>query len=58
MLTANLNQIGCITLDNASNCDTMMAGIEDRLRREGIPFHRDGNHIRYKNEQVYTQEAI
>lgn len=43
----SLIQIGCVTLDNASNCDTMMATVESLLVAEGIAFHRDGNHIRY-----------
>lgn len=46
-LTMPLMKIGCITVDNASNCDTMMIGIEARLRAQGLSFHHDGNHIRY-----------
>jgi len=35
-----------ITLDNASNCDTMMEDLERLLRAAGVPFDRDGNRIR------------
>ncbi|EKM51157.1 uncharacterized protein PHACADRAFT_103191, partial [Phanerochaete carnosa HHB-10118-sp] len=35
-----------ITLDNASNNDTMMRELERLLCRDGIPFHHEGNRIR------------
>jgi len=35
-----------ITLDNASNNDTMMVEIEAELEELGIPFHHEGNRIR------------
>ncbi|EJF60363.1 hypothetical protein DICSQDRAFT_63070, partial [Dichomitus squalens LYAD-421 SS1] len=41
------HKIGQITMDNASTNDTMMAELETLLVREGIPFHWDGNRIRY-----------
>ncbi len=47
ILMMPLMKIRCITVDNASNCDTMMIGIEARLSVLGLSFHRDGNHIRY-----------
>ena len=40
-------QIGCITLDNASNNDTFMASLERELNARGIPFEQVGNRIRY-----------
>jgi hypothetical protein len=39
-------QIGQITMDNASNCNTLMEHLEILLRGHNIPFHRDGNRIR------------
>ena len=36
-----------ITLDNASNNNTMMEAIEKSLRQRGIKFDRDGNRIRF-----------
>ncbi|KAH7868956.1 ribonuclease H-like domain-containing protein, partial [Lentinula edodes] len=39
--------IGQITLDNASNNNTMMASLEFELTVRDVPFHRDGNRIRY-----------
>ncbi|KAI0916313.1 hypothetical protein AcV5_003286 [Taiwanofungus camphoratus] len=39
-------RIGMITLDNVSNCGTMMEELERLLREKGIPFDRDGNRIR------------
>ncbi|PIL24443.1 hypothetical protein GSI_14197 [Ganoderma sinense ZZ0214-1] len=41
-------KVGCITLDNASNCDTMLRELE-QLLKEKIPdveFDQDGNHLR------------
>ncbi|KAJ3558445.1 hypothetical protein NM688_g926 [Phlebia brevispora] len=35
--------IGLITLDNASNCTTMMASLEGKLARFGVIFHREQN---------------
>ncbi|KAI0719903.1 hypothetical protein C8Q72DRAFT_788566, partial [Fomitopsis betulina] len=42
-------QVGQITLDNASNCNTMMEHLEELLHEfdPTIPFHRNGNHIWY-----------
>ncbi len=42
----NPEQIGQVTLDNAGTNDTLMAALQDVLKKEGIPFHRDGNRIR------------
>lgn len=39
-------QVGMITLDNASNCDTMLEHLEIKLKAMNIPFHREGNRIR------------
>ncbi|KAI6036718.1 hypothetical protein PISMIDRAFT_118541, partial [Pisolithus microcarpus 441] len=36
-----------VTVDNASNNNMMMIAIEGELRRCGIPFHRDGNWLRW-----------
>ncbi|KAI1788299.1 hypothetical protein LXA43DRAFT_1063663 [Ganoderma leucocontextum] len=43
-----LDKIGCITVDNASNNDTMMADLEKRLKEKSphIQFSAEGNHIR------------
>ncbi len=40
------SQIGCITLDNASNCDTMMSDLAALLKAEGVPFDAEGNRLR------------
>ncbi|KAH8977225.1 hypothetical protein EDB86DRAFT_2818446, partial [Lactarius hatsudake] len=40
-------QLGQFTLDNTSNCDTLMEWLELYIRKEGIPFNHIGNHIRY-----------
>ncbi|KAH9160556.1 hypothetical protein EDB89DRAFT_1862690, partial [Lactarius sanguifluus] len=40
-------QLGQFTLDNASNCDTLMEWLESYLQKEGIPFDRIGNRIWY-----------
>jgi hypothetical protein len=40
------SKIGEITLDNASNCDTLMEALEEFLRAAGTPFCRHGNRIR------------
>ncbi|CDO72044.1 hypothetical protein BN946_scf184943.g79 [Trametes cinnabarina] len=39
-------QIGVITMDNGSNCGTMLEDLERILSEKGIPFHRKGNRIR------------
>ncbi|KAM5532394.1 hypothetical protein V8D89_009926, partial [Ganoderma adspersum] len=39
-------QVGCITLDNASNCETMMEDLARLLEARGISFSRDGNRLR------------
>jgi hypothetical protein len=41
------NQIGWVTLDNASNNDTLMYHLELLLRGRGIPFDRVQRRIRY-----------
>jgi inhibitor of KinA sporulation pathway (predicted exonuclease) len=41
----NLTQIGQITMDNTSNCNTLMEHLEILLQEHNIPFHQDGNHI-------------
>lgn len=41
-----LCQVGCITLDNASNCETMMDDLARLLEARGISFSRDGNRLR------------
>ena len=38
--------MGMITLDNASNNNTMMEGLERRLFEKGIAFDKDGNRVR------------
>ncbi|EJF59222.1 hypothetical protein DICSQDRAFT_65365 [Dichomitus squalens LYAD-421 SS1] len=48
------NKIGQITMDNASSNDTMMVELETILVQEGIPFHRDGNRIRYLRLRTYA----
>ncbi|KAI0069744.1 hypothetical protein K474DRAFT_1609945, partial [Panus rudis PR-1116 ss-1] len=47
--------IGQITLDNASNCRTMMDRLEQLCRKHqpAIQFHREGNRIRYATWQGY-----
>ncbi|KAG5649282.1 hypothetical protein H0H81_004855, partial [Sphagnurus paluster] len=40
-----LHKIGCITLDNASNCNSMMVELVKPLAEIGIPFSVDGNRI-------------
>ena len=40
-------QIGWVTLDNASNNDTMMESLERELKTRGIPFNRITHRIRY-----------
>jgi hypothetical protein len=42
-----LTQIGMITLDNASNCNTMMRDVGNLLRAKGIAFDSEGNRIRW-----------
>ncbi|OJT08209.1 hypothetical protein TRAPUB_881 [Trametes pubescens] len=39
-------RVGCIALDNASNCGTMLQELEVLLRARNIPFDRNGNRIR------------
>jgi hypothetical protein len=46
-----LNKVGMVTLDNASNCNSMMREVAKILREMGIPFDIDGNRIRY--EQIH-----
>ncbi|KAJ2994371.1 hypothetical protein NUW54_g7561 [Trametes sanguinea] len=41
-----LHKPGCVTVDNASNCGTMMEEIARLLTARGIPFHREGNRLR------------
>jgi hypothetical protein len=42
-----LSQLGMITLDNASNCGTMMEELVLLLQAVGIPFDAEGNRIWY-----------
>ncbi len=42
----SLVQIGMITLDNASNNNTMMEEMASELGKLDIPFNVDGNRIR------------
>ncbi|THH15387.1 hypothetical protein EUX98_g9474 [Antrodiella citrinella] len=39
-------KIGQVTMDNASNNNTLMEALERELLKRGIPFHRDGNRVR------------
>lgn len=39
-------QIGCITLDNATNNDTFMEKLEAELQKRSIPFDKKAWHIR------------
>ncbi|KAJ3002031.1 hypothetical protein NUW54_g6071 [Trametes sanguinea] len=41
-----LGKIGVITMDNGSNCGTMLEDLERVLLEKGIPFDRKGNRIR------------
>ncbi|CAE6524483.1 unnamed protein product [Rhizoctonia solani] len=41
-----LDKIGTITLDNASNNDTMMEDLERRMCEAGHTFDKDGNRVR------------
>ncbi|KAH8073394.1 ribonuclease H-like domain-containing protein, partial [Cristinia sonorae] len=41
-------QIGTITLDNASNNNTLMRELQRLLKKEDIPFDAEGNRIRYR----------
>jgi hypothetical protein len=43
----NIFQIGWVTLDNASNNDTLMVTLERELRRRKIPFDRTKQRVRY-----------
>lgn len=40
-------QLGWLTMDNASNNDTLMASLERELNARGISFDRVENRIRY-----------
>ncbi|TFK31690.1 hypothetical protein BDQ12DRAFT_618437, partial [Crucibulum laeve] len=40
-------QLGWITLDNASNNDTLMASLESKLQHQHIPFNKSTQRIRY-----------
>ena len=39
-------QLGMITLDNASNNDTLMAQLEEYMTHRGLDFDRHGNRLR------------
>ena len=47
-------QIGWVTLDNASNNDTMMESLEQELKTLGIPFNRITHCIRY-GDHFYSE---
>ncbi|KAI0058626.1 hypothetical protein BV25DRAFT_1810362, partial [Artomyces pyxidatus] len=49
---------GLVTLDNASNCDTKLAGLERRFMSLAIPFSSLGNRIRYFFEDPGNQGYI
>ncbi|PCH33312.1 hypothetical protein WOLCODRAFT_60854, partial [Wolfiporia cocos MD-104 SS10] len=44
-----LHKIGMVTLDNASNCGTMMEELEQLLHEKSIHFEHDGNYIRLES---------
>lgn len=50
-------QVGQVTMDNASNNNTMMEELERELTKRGISFHRDGNRIRYVDSLCCIQIA-
>ncbi|KAF4618018.1 hypothetical protein D9613_012860 [Agrocybe pediades] len=41
-----VHKIGMITLDNASNCGSMMGDLERLLEKMGVPFQAEGNRFR------------
>ncbi|KAI1783161.1 hypothetical protein LXA43DRAFT_1067898 [Ganoderma leucocontextum] len=47
-----LHKVGCITLDNASNCETMMEDLARLLDARGISFSRDGNRLSVASEKT------
>ncbi|KAI0367559.1 hypothetical protein BV20DRAFT_913619, partial [Pilatotrama ljubarskyi] len=47
-----------ITLDNAGNCDTMLAHLESLLREKNIPFHSQGNHLSALATDVAYADAL
>ena len=48
-------QIGWVTLDNASNNDTMVESLERELKTRGIPFNRITRRIRYGDHITFIQ---
>lgn len=42
-----MGQLGCFTFDNATNNGTLMGSMEAFLKKQKIPFSKDGNRIRY-----------
>ena len=48
-------QISWVTLDNASNNDTMMESLERELKTQGIPFNRITCRIRYGDLITFIQ---
>lgn len=40
------SKLGSITMDNASNNDTLMSELKELLRADNMPFDQDGNRIR------------
>ncbi|TEB20236.1 hypothetical protein FA13DRAFT_1645125, partial [Coprinellus micaceus] len=46
-------KIGSITMDNASNNNTLMEAFEKALVDLNVPFHRDGNRIRSPEWHTY-----
>jgi hypothetical protein len=48
-----LNKVGMVTLDNSSNCNSMMREDAKILREMGISVDIDGNRIRYEQLSAY-----
>ena len=58
MLSLLYLQIGWVTLDNASNNDTMMESLERELNTWGIPFNRITCCIRYGELITFIQRLM
>ena len=48
----SVNKVGMVTLDNTSNCNSMMREVEKIFKEMGIPFDIDGNRIRYGEQPL------